>query len=654
MEVNEVDDVNDILKQSIKEFDKMCPGLNIAKKLNSMFLNNNAPDSRSLFNDYTANDAKKDSKNKQNYKTPIENIWGVSPSDLYSNNSDATKMLLIKSLLNSNFLRTDTYTRSPGTNKTTFVEFSPNFIIHDCGPNYSGKDDEKSIKNPSGAPAGYLTTTAQIIDSAPSKSKTVSNHLNKREDKTYNLDSIGFPRTELCLYANNNNFQIKYKTKIGDEQIIDQSNITDWNIGNKKIAFEMEKSSISDAEKETYIIVKGVGDALKSFFTHEYASQYNRVTFALLTCDINLFIRALMLLRNQDNAYILFSSILKGGSTGSNKTAMVYMKSSEPDYSQLCKELIKKIETTSASYINILQELIIEEKFQVHGDSYIYFNQDEFLEKYVDAIKRNLVLVDKFRGVEKENYFNLRSCIVIKLFTLDNHIKPTVTHISVATKSNILRFNKLRLKRVRGGGLHLPSNLGGGLSYFTDEPLTLGDDWLQIYYLVYNIYFEILTKTELKMFRSIGMAPNYDLKDETRVKKTEIEPFIQENTLYELLTYYFEAYHDYTDEAIRKYINELIPLYTPTSIATGNKIRTRPRPATKRSIKNSTRRATRAPIRRATRRAPNRLRRPPTRRAPNRLTRLQHLRDIKKDTYNPTYISNKRYRPLNKSIFLNI
>ena len=198
------------------------------------------------------------------------------------------------------------------------------------------------------------------------------------------------------------------------------------------------------------------------------------------------------------------------------------------------------------------------------------------------------------------------------------------------------------------------SSFGGGLSHFTEEPLTLGDDWLQIYYLVYNIYFEILTKTELKMFRSIGMAPNYDLKDETRVKKTEIEPFIQENTLYELLTYYFEAYHDYTDEAIRKYINELIPLYTPTSIATGNKIRTRPRPATKRSIKNSTRRATRAPIRRATRRAPNRLRRPPTRRAPNRLTRLQHLRDIKKDTYNPTYISNKRYRPLNKSIFLNI
>jgi len=437
------------------------------------------------------------------------------------------------------------------------------------------------------------------------------------------------------LSSNNNNFQIKYKPKIGDEQIIDRTNITDWNIGNEKIALEMG-SSISDAKKETYIIVKGVGDALKSFFTHEYASQNNGLTFALLTCDINLFIRALMLLRNQDNAYILYSMTLQGVSTGSYKTAMVYMKSSEPDYSQLCNELIKKIETTSAYYINILKELIIKEKFQVYSDDYIYYNQDGFLENYVDAIKKNLVLVNKFRGVEKENYSKLRSCIVIKLFTRDNLIKSSVTHISVATKSNKLRFDKTRFTRIRGGGLHLPSNLGGGLSYFTDEPLTLGDDWLQIYYLVYNIYFEILTKTELKMFRSIGMAPDYDLKDETRVKKTEIEPFIQENTLYELLTYYFEAYHDYTDEAIRKYINELIPLYTPTSIATGNKIRTRlrnrqrsTRPATKRSTKRSTRPATK----RSTRPATKRLTRPATKRLTRPTTLTSHKRYLQGELY---------------------
>jgi hypothetical protein len=375
-----------------------------------------------------------------------------------------------------------------------------------------------------------------------------------------------------------------------------------WNIGNNKIAEQLGLTTKTDTEKECLIIVKALGDALKVFFAYLYSIQYPTNNYALLTHDNNLFFRALMFLKDRPNAYILYSKLSSSGP----KTTTVIIKSTPPNYKLLCENFLAEIDEINTYYITLLNEMIQIGCFKIYNNNNLFKNKNGFLESYVEALEENIEHIKNVsKGTStnyKQDYYEYtqyRPCKLLQIesgttFGDEMKIKGIVRKISTSS-TYILPRNDCSYTI----GRLILSSFGGGLSHFTEEPLTLGDDWLQIYYLVYNIYFEILTKTELKMFRSIGMAPDYELKDATHVKKNEIEPFIQENTLYELLAYYFEAYHDYSDEAIRKYINELIPLYTPTSIATGNKIRTRlrnrqrsTRPATKRSTKRSTRPAT--------------------------------------------------------------
>ena len=534
-------------------FEAMFPKKHVKTQLNLMF----QPPNR-LY-EFTASDAKKDSQSKPYYDQPIENIWGeVIPSEKFR----VIKDNLIDLLLKGNVLRTESYTRIPGRNAESFDAFNPNYVIFDAGPKYNGDKTQKSIKDPSGKLSSYLKTTSEIIDSASKKS---TNKITQHVTEGYvNLDKFGFPNTTFRWAKNNNKFEIQYKSIR-----IDQSTINNWNIGNKKISEQLALKT-NDTEKECLIIVKALGDALKVFFAYLYSMQYPANNYALLTHDNNLFFRALMFLKDVPNALILYSKL----STSGPKTTKVIIKSTPPNYKLLCENILAEIDETHTYYIMLLNKMIKIGHFKIYNNDKLFINEGGFLESYIEAIEENIEHIQNVsKGTSKnykQDYYAYMQYRPSKLFQIEIltfgdevKIKGLVQKISTGSTYRLPR-NKCPYTR---GPLILISNFGGGLSHFTDEPLTLGHDWLQIYYLVYNIYFEILTKPELTFFRSIGMAPNYDLKDAEHVKKNDVEPFIQENTLYELLAYYFEAYHDYSDEAIRKYINELKPFYETKSMS---------------------------------------------------------------------------------------
>jgi len=567
-------DFNTFLLPNIEHF----VALDVSKEgpLRDMVSELNGDPNTRLFR-FTATDAKKDGRIAE-YNTPIRNIWGVQNihPDLFLN----PKKDLLDTLLGQGLLYTESYTRIPGTKYGDFKQIHPDFKFFDAGSNYDMGKDNKYLSRHNGKETVSIINTASLIDSANKHTHVIRFQVTAGQLHDYEMRAFGFPYTSFQWEKNNHHFTIHYKGFV-----IDHTTIGQWNIGNPSVALKMQDATLSDEEKECFIVIKALGDALKSFFMIRYCLSYTKNTFLQITNDKNLFMRSLLLLYHIPNAFVMYN---KNANNGTNKTVKVIMKCSPPDYEKLCKDLETSMHESMDYNRTMFRLLLRNKQFKIVTSNTLFIDDQDILETYMREIETNMrvilqIMFDKKLSF-KEKYQEYNSNLPIKLLKEEEGELKIKIHTPISIRSTSYIGSDRMVKRIYrcsqiAGSLSL--NSGGGASPFTEEPLRLGDDWLQIYYLVYNIYFFILTKAELKMFRSIGMAPNYDLKDAEHVKKSEIEPFIQENTLYELLAYYFEAYHDYSDEAIRKYVNEL---YEPK----------RTRPTRSRPIRSTRSRPTRS------------------------------------------------------------
>lgn len=453
------------------------------------------------------------------------------------------------------------------------LDITSSHKIYDAGPKFDGKQSPLLAKV-DGTRTMLTTTLGNRIDSGPSHEAKINYHFEPHILDTSDMTALGFSGAEFIVENPNHTYKL-YLPYYG--LILDAVSIQQYAIGNHRKDLEMVNAALDPKRKYTLLMVKALGDTLLVYYWFKYCLE-QKETCTLITEDTLGFFMAYLLSKDRRNAQITFCR--KGDKT--EKITHCYIKSVPPNYKKLYEKEKTAILKIVDNYVQRLTDILNQDaKYKVKGSNDTY-QSAEFINAILEQVIR-LGWVVRTHVPNEEwsvHYQEMKSYYPISLFQKNGSIM-IASKTSICIHKSFL--NQLKLKQLHfgfqreGRGLRSKSK---STSYSLDMDKA---SWNHIYHLAYNIYFEVLKPHELLFFQDIGMAP----RTQWSANAYDVEPYLQEDTLYDVLTYYFYVEPIYTDEKIRQHIDIILTGHSLVSIKKSRTQRSR-RPKTAR---RSTRRA---------------------------------------------------------------
>lgn len=450
--------------------------------------------------------------------------------------------------------------------------------IHDCGPNYTPNGKAPVVTTVGGNYPTAATTVGNRFDTGPSSRRKINTNFGLHTISTDVMNFLGYSDTSLEIKNQSDNFN-NHELKIGG-QVVD---INTYAIGNKE---KNKKSGLTSPVKKKFLFTKSLGDTLIVYYWLALCHSVAMST-ALLTCDCVVALQAYMFSKGVDNCHIAYNYVKQG----EKKITHVYYQGSPQNYSDLCIALKLKLKARYAKDIEFFTALLNEGGDALpfsFGETTTYTSKELML----TIIEELTEIHEEIEGITitelstEVDYSRLKK---YELMSLIKSGKPRETPVLIRSRNgwtkNIKRefcgidkttsFHKIvvemDIKVQSGGGLdedHLHDELGvEAVAYNRSSPKVVDDDNtysniqtdVAIYHLVEYIYDALYTSKLIYIFyfKVIGLIPDVAYPP----SKNNYDDWINEGTLYDILTYHFDDKPDYSNENITSLIESICDEY---------------------------------------------------------------------------------------------
>lgn len=469
---------------------------------------------------------------------------------------------------NAGLIRRISYTRRKGTDVNPFHDeekITYNFSIPDCGPTYSKVGKAPVIKAPDGVTdVKFLYSIGNSMDSGPSNIKTI----NLKSAEKYTIDNDTFKALGYDIQ--------QMKVDVDNIMTINLNGTpsTTYDIkefkknaqGNKTKNGRLEDTTVGLDVKRMLLYFKSLGDTMIAWYWIWACLSNITQNIALLTCDTVLALQADIFSQGITNAYWL----LNYSAHGEKHISYVFVKDAVTNYQDLFKKEAKRI---------IKRYGIEIEHFEVMKNTNVGIDigngkniKDSILnieEFFIDPIIKRLN--EEKKKVESMQYSHPESYILLKSYDLLSLIKninrSEISYMLIRSRFQFSRADKKFLDPIHRYKLNLEAIIAqlirseritrGGRNRFDSEE----ENFLEPQIAEENSDNEAISQLEKVIVDTLN---DLDIKTTDPMKNLVREYIIKEITIFDevgsffdMLTYDFYAFTDYSKQHIANLCSEI-------------------------------------------------------------------------------------------------